>query len=76
MTEDEKLRLECLRLALQQGGHDAPFDVEKAEAYYTFVTGGAAIPSITASGLRAEYTLEAQRIMSRAFSRPEETSVS
>ncbi len=73
MTEDEKLRLECLRLALQEGGHDASIDVEKAEAYYTFVTGEAAPPSVKASDIRAEFAREAQRISllgRRSFSPP------
>lgn len=65
MNDDEKLRLECLRLAL---------DVEKAEAYYRFVTLGRAAPGLTAEKLRAEFKREAESISRRHFS-PQELLV-
>lgn len=34
------IRIECLRLALAQGSSTPAKDVEKAEAYYKFVTDG------------------------------------
>ncbi|AYD02190.1 hypothetical protein NCHU2750_28050 [Neorhizobium sp. NCHU2750] len=44
------IRMECLRLALAQGSSTPTKDVEKAEAYYKFVTDGS-LDSVQRSSL-------------------------
>lgn len=58
MTEAEQLRLECLRLAIEAGGHEGA--IERARQYETYV-GGIASSSAAVDGLTPKQKREAIR---------------